>query len=112
MPVPASTVLSGVATSTGRKAQAVVGAAAAERAAAPATGSHTPDSSLRPFRIVPGVVLWAPRREVEMERRLDVRPELLCAGILGSSRAGGRDDVPVKVIGKEGAPPIGPTQAG
>ena len=44
MPVPASTVLSGVATSTGRKAQAVVGAAAAERAAAPATGSHTPDS--------------------------------------------------------------------
>ena len=46
MPVPASTVLSGVATSTGRKAQAVVGAAAAERAAAPATGSQTPDSNV------------------------------------------------------------------
>ena len=45
MPVPASTVLSGVATSTGRKAQAVVGAAAAGRAAALATDSQEPDST-------------------------------------------------------------------
>ena len=50
MPVPASTVCSAerprapAARPWQRKAQAVVGAAAAERAAAPATGSHTPDS--------------------------------------------------------------------